>query len=307
MPLWSVVIPVYNYRPELRQCLESVCRQRQPGMEIIVADSSLGTGSCSEIPWEKYDCRYVKCNDRSGAAAAWNSAVKLCQGDWIHLLHDDDYVLPGFYEALRPVLDSDAGAAFTGYENIDHDGNVCFQKTHGDNAGIVTNFMETITLGNFLQPPAVVVKRSTYEQVGMYRTDLSYCADWEFYIRAGLHVKWYAEPRMLARWRMHEQGGSAIVPKIKQYQSLRYGLDVLMAYLPSPWQERIDSHARQHWADMAVKEALQASNDEQPTIAVELFQEAMRIRHGEESVQYVRGDTYVEARDCGHRDKNRAC
>ena len=36
-----------------------------------------------------------------GQAPIFNICLQRAKGYWVHLLHDDDFVLPGFYEKLR--------------------------------------------------------------------------------------------------------------------------------------------------------------------------------------------------------------
>src|SRR6185436_3557572 len=105
----------------LLECLASVLAQ-WPGereMEIVVVDNgsdpplaelvqSLGLGIV----------RYHRHAQTIALQQNWNSAVAASRGRWVHLLNDDDYVLPGFYAALRASLETcpdSVAAAFTGY------------------------------------------------------------------------------------------------------------------------------------------------------------------------------------------------
>jgi glycosyltransferase involved in cell wall biosynthesis len=36
-----------------------------------------------------------------GLANTWNRRIERARGHWVHILHQDDTVLPGFYERLR--------------------------------------------------------------------------------------------------------------------------------------------------------------------------------------------------------------
>ncbi|MBQ8984558.1 glycosyltransferase family 2 protein, partial [Candidatus Saccharibacteria bacterium] len=44
-PLISVIIPVYNVKPYIRDCIESILRQSYPKMEIILIDDGSTDGS----------------------------------------------------------------------------------------------------------------------------------------------------------------------------------------------------------------------------------------------------------------------
>lgn len=92
--LVSVVIPVYNVEKYLSQCLESVCNQTYPYLEIIVVDdeSPDNSGNIAD-DFAKKDNRikvfYIK---NRGAAGARNFALDNCTGDYIFFVDSDDYI-----------------------------------------------------------------------------------------------------------------------------------------------------------------------------------------------------------------------
>ncbi len=49
---------------------------------------------------------------RLGIGGNWNRAIELSRGTWIHLLHQDDHILPGFYRQLAPALESSVSFAW---------------------------------------------------------------------------------------------------------------------------------------------------------------------------------------------------
>ncbi|MEO1764757.1 MAG: tetratricopeptide repeat protein, partial [Cyanobacteria bacterium J06629_18] len=217
-PFWSVVLPIYstNQRSNyLLECLVSVLRQwtGEEEMEIIVVDDA------SPIPLKDLIdeigggiIKYYRNSQNRGAYKNFNTAVTISRGEWIHLLHDDDYVLPGFYNRLRESLDkplssmSSIGAAFTGYENINEQGKVIFtQQLYKQQQGVVKGFIDKIGIANPLNMPAVVVRRSTYEHLGGYLPQLNYTGDWEFYKRVTAFYDWWYQPEILARYRQHSQ------------------------------------------------------------------------------------------------------
>ncbi len=179
-------------------------------MEIVVVDDN------SPIPLKALVeqlgigiiCYYYNHENR-GAYRNFNTAVAISKGKWIHLLHDDDYVLPGFYKRLRESLEESpdsVGAAFTGYQNVNEQGKVIFsQQIYEQERRIITDFAERIGIKNPLNMPAVVVRRSTYENLGGYLPELNYTGDWELYKRVTAFYDWWYEPEILACYREHSQ------------------------------------------------------------------------------------------------------
>lgn len=89
-PTLSIVIATYNCADTLQACLDSIHAQSWPGIEIVVADGGSTDGTVELIranadrlgPW-------VSEPDR-GIYDAWNKALELAGGDWIHFLGGDD-------------------------------------------------------------------------------------------------------------------------------------------------------------------------------------------------------------------------
>ncbi|MBV6623605.1 MAG: tetratricopeptide repeat protein [Rivularia sp. (in: Bacteria)] len=212
-PFWSVVLPIYSTDKRsdyLLECLVSVLRQWKEDMEIIVVDDASPLSIkdlISEIGGGII--QYYRNSQNRGAYQNFNTAVAISRGHWIHLLHDDDYLLEGFYQRLQESLEnssSSVGAAFTGYENVNEHGQVIFsQQLYKQQRGIAKGFVERIGIANPLNMPAVVVRRSTYEHLGGYLPELNYTGDWEFYKRVSAFYDWWYESEILARYRQHSQ------------------------------------------------------------------------------------------------------
>jgi glycosyltransferase involved in cell wall biosynthesis len=101
-PLVSVIIPVYNVKPYLRQCVESVCAQTYGDLEIIVVDDGSTDGSgelCNELGGT--DSRItVLHKENGGLADARNFGLRHAHGEWISFVDSDDWVSPVFIEVL---------------------------------------------------------------------------------------------------------------------------------------------------------------------------------------------------------------
>ena len=60
-----------------------------------------------------------------GHVRNFNTCIRRARGQLVHLLHGDDAVRPGFYEAMQQPFEAQAevGAAFCRYISTDADGN----------------------------------------------------------------------------------------------------------------------------------------------------------------------------------------
>jgi|SRR5438876_3460602 len=112
------MIPTYNPRAEyLEETLKSVL-QRDPGphqMQIEIIDDGSMDNSASEITRRVGAGRVTFRADpkNPGLMNTWNRCIERARGHWVHILHQDDIVLPGFYDVLRKGEEhSHAGAIF---------------------------------------------------------------------------------------------------------------------------------------------------------------------------------------------------
>lgn len=96
-PILSVILPIYNVEPYLRQCLESVYSQTVPGgMEVICVNDGSTDGSRAIIQEfkDKYPETIVVDRENGGLPAARNSGYKVATGKYIYYLDSDDYLYP---------------------------------------------------------------------------------------------------------------------------------------------------------------------------------------------------------------------
>ncbi len=92
-PKVSVIIPVYNVKMYLRQCIESVIQQTYDNLEIILIDDGSTDGSaeiCDE--YTEIDGRIKAVHkENGGLSSARNRGLKEAAGDYICFLDSDDY------------------------------------------------------------------------------------------------------------------------------------------------------------------------------------------------------------------------
>ena len=107
MELISVVVPVYNAGPYLRQCLNSLAAQTYPHVEIILVDDGSSDGSdqvCREYAERDGRFQYVRLSANHGPSVARNVGVRQAAGAFISFVDADDYVEPGLLERLHCSL-----------------------------------------------------------------------------------------------------------------------------------------------------------------------------------------------------------
>jgi glycosyltransferase involved in cell wall biosynthesis len=104
MPLFSVVIPVYDRAAPLRRALESVLAQSCQDFEIVVVDD--GSRDDPRHVVESFGDRRIRFlrQDNRGGGAARNAGIDAAQGRWIAFLDSDDVFLPHHLETTQRLL-----------------------------------------------------------------------------------------------------------------------------------------------------------------------------------------------------------
>src|SRR5438067_8681030 len=127
-PFWSVMIPTYDPRADyLEETLLSVRKQDKgpDEMQIEVIDDCSKESTALEVTHRVGAGRvaFHRESENRGLANAWNRCIERARGHWVHILHQDDIVLPGFYDRMRKGVEcSDAGAIFCRHAITDANG-----------------------------------------------------------------------------------------------------------------------------------------------------------------------------------------
>lgn len=111
----SVIIPVYNVKLYLRQCLDSVLAQNLDGIEIVCVDDGSSDGSADIL--REYAAKHgnvsVVWQDNKGAGTARNEGIAVAKGEYAFFCDADDYLAPDLLGNLYSAADeADADLAF---------------------------------------------------------------------------------------------------------------------------------------------------------------------------------------------------
>jgi len=101
----SVLVPVYNVKKYLRQCLDSLAAQTLDGIEFICIDDG-STDGCSEIldAYAEKDERFrVIHKENSGYGASMNVGLRAARGEYIGIVESDDFADAEMFAALYDV------------------------------------------------------------------------------------------------------------------------------------------------------------------------------------------------------------
>jgi glycosyltransferase involved in cell wall biosynthesis len=252
-PRISVLIPTYRPQPDLfRQTLRSVISQTAANhtIDIEVIDDASPDKRPDGIVREIGDGRVslFRQPHNLGLAGNWNSCIERARGEWIHILHQDDLVYEGFYDALCSGLkNADVGIAFCRHEFVDATGQVIGRSDlERESSGIVDNFLLRIASGQKIQFAAALLRRSACAESGGFDKSLSFALDWEMWARlASRYAVWF-EPRVLACYRIHSNStGFGLAKSGHAVRDHRRAVALISSYVPMDSRNEIRRLARQ--------------------------------------------------------------
>jgi glycosyltransferase involved in cell wall biosynthesis len=179
--LVSVITVCFNPGPIVLEAIRSVQRQDYSAIEHIVIDGGSIDGTIQTIRGLLRETDLLISEPDDGIYDAMNKGIRRAKGSVIALLNADDRyahhrVVSRFMEAFR-VCDVDCVL-----------GDVAFFRT--DPTSVVRRYNSglfrpsRIRWGWMPAHPAMIVRRSVYERVGLYRNDYEIAADFEFVVRA---------------------------------------------------------------------------------------------------------------------------
>jgi glycosyltransferase involved in cell wall biosynthesis len=226
----SIVIPTYNCAPYLAVALDSLRDQGVGAAQVLVVDDCSTEDDPEAVVAEHgWDGVAFERQPRNlGLLGNFRSCVERAERPWVHLLHGDDFVLPGGYAALDAVLRAypDAGLLLGRCVLVGEDG-----QWDG-----ITRLLADAPSGalpydpmrwrlNPLQFAGVAFRKDAYEQVGGFADGYVHCADWSLWWRLAKAVPTAYTNTAVGAYRRF--GANHTAGLIRSAANLREGLDLL--------------------------------------------------------------------------------
>jgi glycosyltransferase involved in cell wall biosynthesis len=284
-PFWSVMIPTYNCAGFLRETLVSVLDQAPDStrMQIEVVDDFSTRDDPEAVVREIGNGRvaFFRQPENVGHTRNFDTCIRRSRGHLVHILHGDDAVRPGFYRRMEEAFhaDPELGAAFCRTEVVDQTGEPRFLTAAVQpKSGRLPAASEILAIDQPVATPAIVVRRSVYENVGGFDRRLRSCGeDLEMWVRiASRYPIWY-ESEPLARYRTHEISLSGASFRSGQnLRDMRCAIELFRPNLPQDLANSIIRRARQRAALWGVAIAIDGFAIGNYSLAFTQMREAIR-------------------------------
>lgn len=214
-PIASIVIPVYNQKPDvLGRCVTSALNQTVP-VEVIVVDD----GSESPVAYLA-PTRVIWRGVNGGIAAALNTGIAAMRTDWFCWLSSDDLITPDKVERqLAALTESGCKAGFHPYDCVTPGGErLGYSQPPQRFADDLVRLGEQgrpapgwwtwpthiaqrkdFSRNCWVNGSTAMIHRSVIEDVGTVPGDFRYGQDWMWWVKIGQKYRWCFVNRLLGR------------------------------------------------------------------------------------------------------------
>ena len=122
----SVIVPIYNTRPFLEECVRSILNQQfSEPFEVLLVDDGATDGCdvlCDELAAQDKRIRVFH-QENQGLSGARNTGIDAARGRYYAFVDADDVVRPGYLQALYDACEThDAYMAICAVEDVNEDG-----------------------------------------------------------------------------------------------------------------------------------------------------------------------------------------
>ena len=142
-PAISICIPAYKHVEFLQRLLDSIALQTFTDYEVVITDDSPDVGLQVFLHKNYTDARikYYKNQKVLGSPENWNESMRKATGDWIKMMHDDDWF-----------------ASPTALESF-------FKATTTGNHKFICSAFYRVDLDNDVQPTAVIMSENKWQSI----------------------------------------------------------------------------------------------------------------------------------------------
>mgnify|MGYP000499955382 CR=1 FL=1 len=230
----SICIPAYKRIADLKRLLDSIAIQSFKSFEVIITDDS-PDDSVKEICVNYkhvFKLIYYKNSIPVGTPENWNEAIRKANGEWIKLMHDDDYFassesLQSFVTAIH--THPNTSLFYSAFAYVD--------DTHGIHKTVRCEWYNRFLLGtsyyyllrrNYFGNPSCIIFKKNIPY--LYDSRLKFIVDYAYYLTLlSNHITYQYIPHTLIHVGLNDQQVTHYTFKNKQIQL--YENHVLLAQL----------------------------------------------------------------------------
>ncbi|WP_128694902.1 glycosyltransferase family 2 protein [Methanoculleus taiwanensis] len=181
-PTVSICIPTFNRAAMVGRAIESALGQTYRNIEVLVVDNA-SDDNIEDVVASYTDPRlkFIKNPVNLGLFGNFNRCVELSRGEFVHILHSDDYIDPEFTEACVRFFEEHPSVSLTFTSAEMHTPSRTHTVRYAETDVIMPapeGFRRILSERCFITCPSVMIRRSVYDAIGKYSLEYPYSSDY---------------------------------------------------------------------------------------------------------------------------------
>ncbi len=209
-PVVSILIPVFNSLPYIKEALESILNQTYINLEIVIIND--GSNDGTEQVLRNYASKHksIKLIDQKnqGICAALNNGIEICSGKYIARMDSDDIMHPQRIELQVKFMEENPNISILGtaIQYIDLNGHLGRYHFYPKSSSISSMIFHESPVAH----PTAFVRKEVFLQIGNYRENLYPAEDYDLWLRAfSADIKIENLQKVLLYYRVHNANTSS--------------------------------------------------------------------------------------------------
>jgi glycosyltransferase involved in cell wall biosynthesis len=214
-PLVSMVVLSYNQSQFVVETLESVKAQTYKPTQLIIVDDCSSDDSVVTIErWSQanaMDHTFIRHQKNLGICKSLNDALAAATGKYVSMVASDDLWLPDKIALQLELMESQpehVGVVYSDAFQMDEQGRLLPDKFIAAHRNLPEmpqgQILNVLLDGNFIPAMSTLVRRSCYDEVGLYDESLPW-EDWDMWLRIARRYSFVYSPTPSAKYRRHQR------------------------------------------------------------------------------------------------------
>jgi len=247
-PTVSVVIPTYNRAHLVCRAIRSVLAQSYSDFELLIIDDCSQDGTEDAVrSIDDPRIRYFRSEANFGVSHSRNVGIRLSRGEYVAFLDDDDEYMTDFLRETTGVLAEaplTVGCTWCGIRRVEvtAEGERIVEEDLWNPSPSRESFRSYFVHRRFGTNRGFTVRRSAFDEVGLFNEALRTAEDAEFFFRIVAVKEFRVIPKILIRCHIH--GGPRLnVRSLARAEAYALITKSNQAYLRHWPRERCHMHA----------------------------------------------------------------
>lgn len=214
--LLEVCIPTRTRSDYFFQAVQSVADAATPDLSLLVFQNS-------PAPiWQESDLpafpgpKRLECSHGDLAIAdSWNAVLERCHAEWIHILHDDDWVEPQFYETFFRDLEANPTIGLWMCGTMDHYSEEGVDRVHENRLPDLVSWdpeaiAELIFEKSKSRCVSVILRREVVVRLGGFDERMAHSLDGDLFLRVAQAAGACFSASILGNYRIHAASSTGL-------------------------------------------------------------------------------------------------